>query len=87
MSAKVRVSQNGFTSAIPSRSPTNLNLLAMPVITPSHPDPTVRELDSGGQQVSRRRNMATGLEHTILARSYDLHQKKVIPCVPCVPCV
>jgi len=40
-SAIVRVSQNGCTSAIPSRSPTDFNPLAMPVITPSHPDPTV----------------------------------------------
>ena len=44
----------------------------MPVITPSHPDPTLRELDSGGQQASSRRNMATELEGTILARSRDL---------------
>jgi len=58
-SAQVRVSQNGCTSAIPSCSPTDFNPLAMPVITPSHPDPTVRELDSGGQQDSSRRNMAT----------------------------
>jgi len=71
-SAQVRVSQNGCTSAIPSRSPTDFNPLAMPVITPSHPDPTVRELDSGGQQASSRRNMATGHERTILARSCDL---------------
>jgi len=44
----------------------------MPMITPSHSDPTVRELDSGGQQASSRRNMATGLERTILAGSRDL---------------
>jgi len=44
----------------------------MPVITPSHPDPTVRELDSGGPQASSRRNMATGLERSILARSRDV---------------
>jgi len=72
MSAQVRVSQNGLTSAIPSRSPTDLDTLAMPVINPSHPDPMVRELDSGGQQASSRQNMATGLERTILARSHDL---------------
>jgi len=72
MSAQVRVNQNGCTSAIPSRSPTDFNPLGMPVITPSHPDPTLRELDSGGQQASSRRNMATGLERTILARSRDL---------------
>jgi len=68
-SAQVPVSQNGCTSGIPSRSPTDFNLLAMPVITPSHPDPTVRALDSRGQRASSRRNMATGLERTILARS------------------
>jgi len=72
MSAQVRVSQNGCTSAIPSGSPTDLNPLAMPVITSSHADPMVRELDSGGQQASSRRNMATGLERPILARSLDL---------------
>jgi len=55
ISTLVRVSQNGFTSAIPSFSPTDLNPLAMPaVITPSHPNPTVQELDSGGQQASSR---------------------------------
>jgi len=53
--APVRVSQNCYTSAIPSRSPTVLNLLATPAITPSHPDPTMLELDSaGGQQASSR---------------------------------
>jgi len=71
-STPVHVSQNGFTSAIRSPSPTDLNPVAMPVITPSHPDPTMQELDSGGQQVSSRRNMATWLECTILARSRDL---------------
>jgi len=71
--APVSVSQNGYTSAIPSRSPTVLNLLAMPAITPRHPDPTMLELDSGGgQQASSRRIMATGLEGSILARAYDL---------------
>jgi len=71
-SAQVPVSQNGCTSVIPSCSPTDFNPLAMPVITPSHPDPTVWESDSGGQQASSRQNMATGLECTILARSRDL---------------
>jgi len=53
--APVRVSQNGYTSAIPSHSPTVLNLLATPAITPSHPDPTMLELDcGGGQQASSR---------------------------------
>jgi len=71
--APVRVSQNGYTSAITSRSPTVLNPLATPAITPSHPDPTMLELDSGGgQQASSRRNMATGLAHSILARARKL---------------
>jgi len=72
MSAQVQVNQNGCTSAISSRSPTDFNPLEILVITPSHPDPTVRELDSGGQQGSSRQNMATGLERTILARSRNL---------------
>jgi len=71
-SAQVRVGQNGCTSAIPSGSPKYFTPLSMPVITPSHPDATVGELDSGGPQASSRRNMATGLECTILARSRDL---------------
>jgi len=71
-SAQARVSQNCFTSAIPSGSPTDLNPLQMPVITPSHPDPKVWELDSRRQQASSRRNMASRLEHTIQARSRDL---------------
>jgi len=71
-SAHVRVSQNRCTSAIPSRSPTDFNPLTIPVITPSHPDPTVLELDSGGRQASSRRNIATGLVRTSLARSHDL---------------
>jgi len=44
----------------------------MPVITPSHPDPMVQEFDSGGQQASSRRNIATGFQRTILVRSRDL---------------
>jgi len=53
-SAQVPVSQNSCTSAIPLRSPTAFNPVAMPVITPSDPDPTVRELDSGVQPASSR---------------------------------
>jgi len=71
-SAHVQVSQNGFTSAIRSHSPTELNPLAIPVIRPSHPDSTVWELDSGGQQASSRGSRASGLERTILARCCDL---------------
>jgi len=70
--AAVRVSQNGYTSAIPSRSPTVLNLLATPAITPSHPDPTRLALDSGGgRQASSGRNMVTGLELSILATGLE----------------
>jgi len=73
MPAPVCVSQNGYTSAIPFRLPTVLYRLVMPAITPSHPDPTMRQFDSGGrQQASCRRNMATGLERSILARAHDL---------------
>jgi len=71
-SPPVRVSQNGCTSTISSRSPTDFNPLAMPVITPTHSDPTMRKLDCGGHQASSRRNMATRLKRTILARSRDL---------------
>jgi len=71
--APVPVSQNGYTCAIPSCSPTVLNLPATPAITPSHSDPTMLELDSGGgQQASSRRNMATALARSILARARDL---------------
>ena len=48
--APVCVSQNGFTAAIPSRSAPVLNQLPMPAITPSHQDPTMLKLDSGGGQ-------------------------------------
>jgi len=44
MPAPVRVSQNGYTAAIPFRSPTVLDQLATLAITPSHPDPTMLEL-------------------------------------------
>ena len=60
-SAPVHGSQNRFTSAIPAHSPTVLNPLEMPAITPSQPDPTIPELDSREQQVTSRRNMGTGL--------------------------
>jgi hypothetical protein len=50
-----------------------LNPLATPAITPSHPDATILELDSGGgQQASSRRNIATGHERSILAKARDL---------------
>jgi len=71
--APVRVSQTGYTSATLARAPRVLNPRATLAITPSHPDPPQLELDSGGgQQASRRRNMATELERSILARARDL---------------
>jgi len=68
-SSQVRVSQKGCTSGIPAPSPTDFNPLAMPLITPSHRDPSMPEFPSGGQQASSRQNMETGLERTNLARS------------------
>jgi len=73
MPTPVRFSQKGYTYAIPSDSPTLLNPLATPAITPSHPEPTMLELDSGGgQQASSRQYRATRLECSIRARARDL---------------
>ena len=71
-SAVVHISQNRFTSEVPAHLLTVLNLLEMPAITPSQPDQTMPELDSREQQASSRRNMATGLECTILAKARDM---------------
>ena len=71
--APIRVSQNRYTPAILSRLPAPLNSLAIPVLTPSQSDQTMRELDKGGgQRTSSRRNMAVGLERSILAKARDL---------------
>ena len=72
-SAPVRVSPNGFASAILPRAPTVLDPLATLVITPSHPEPTTLEPNSEGiQQTSSRRNLTVGLERSILAKARDL---------------
>ena len=71
-SAPLHVSQNRFTSAIPTHSLIVLNLLEMPAITPSQPDPTMPELDSRQQEASSRQNMTTGLERTIVAKARDM---------------
>ena len=56
-----------------SRLPAALNLLATPVLTQTQSDPTMRELDDGGgQQSSSRRNVAVGLERSILVKARDL---------------
>jgi len=69
----VRVSQNRFTPAIRSRPSTALGLLEPPAITPSNSGPTTPELDSVGEQhTSSRRNMATGLERSIVLKARDL---------------
>ena len=69
----VPISQNRFTSTIPSRSPTVLNRLETPAITPSHPDLITPKLDSSSeQQTSSRRNMTTGLERSIVLKACDL---------------
>jgi len=70
--APIRVSQNG-TPAFLSRLPAALNLLATPVLTQTQSDPTMREFDTGsGQQTSSRRNVAIGLERSILVKACDL---------------
>ena len=69
----VHVSQNPITPAILSRPPTTLGPLETPAITPSHSGPTTPELDNAGEQHSRsRRNMATGLERSIVLKARDL---------------
>ena len=69
----VRVSKNRFTAATLSRLPTALNPLETQAITLSHSGPSTPELDSVGQQhTSSRRNMATGLERSIVLKAHDL---------------
>jgi len=53
--APVPVSQNCFTCAILSHSPTLSNLLVTPAITLSHLDPTMQELDIRGEQQASSR--------------------------------
>ena len=70
--APIRVSQNR-TPAFLSRLPTALNPLATPVLTQTQSDPTMREFDDGsGQRTSSRRNVAVGLERSILVKARDL---------------
>src|SRR5207237_10904573 len=52
---------------------TAMNPQVIPNITPSHSGPTKPELDSAGEQhTSSRRNMAVGLERSIVLKSHDL---------------
>jgi len=58
---------------ISSRSPTGLNRLETPAITPSHSNPTMPEMQgTGRQQASSGRNMAIGLERSIVLKAHDL---------------
>ena len=70
--APIRVSQN-CTPAFLSQLPAVLNPLATPVLTRTQSDPTMREFDNGsGQWTSSRRNVAVGLERSILVKARDL---------------
>ena len=70
--APIRVSQNR-TPAFLSRLPTTLNPLATPVLTQTPTDTRMREFDDGsGQRTSSRRNVALGLERSILVKARDL---------------
>ena len=70
--APIRVSQNR-TPAFLSRLPAALNPLATPVLTQTQSDPTMREFyNRSEQQTSSRRNVAEGLERSILVKARDL---------------
>ena len=70
--APIRVSQNR-TPAFLSWLPAALNPLATPVLTQTQSDPTMREFDDGsGQRTSSMRNVAVGLERSILVKAHDL---------------
>ena len=69
----IHISQNHFTPTIHSYPPTTLGELEIPAITPSHSGPTMPELHSVDEQhISSRRNMATGLERSIMLKARDL---------------
>jgi len=70
--APIRVSQD-CTPAFLSRLPAALNPLATQVLTQTQLDPTMREFDNGsGQRTSSRRNVAIGLDRSILVKVRDL---------------
>ena len=70
--APIRVCQNRMPAFL-SRLPAALNPLATPVLTQTQSDPTMREFDDGsGQWTSSRRNVAVGLERSILVKARDL---------------
>jgi len=70
--APIQVSQNR-TPAFLSRLPAALNPLATPFLTQTQSDPTMREFDNrSGQPTSSRRNVAVGLERSILVKARAL---------------
>jgi len=70
--APIRVSQIR-TPAFLSWLPAALNPLATPLLTQTQLDPTMREFDNGsGQPTSSRRNVAEGLQRSILVKACDL---------------
>ena len=53
--------------------PAALNSLATPVLTQTQSDPTMQEFDDGsGQRTGIKRNVAVGLERSILVKAGDL---------------
>jgi len=70
--APIRVSQNS-TPAFLSRLPAALNQLPTLVLTQTQSDPTIQEFDNGsGLRTSSRRNVAVGLERSILVKGREL---------------
>jgi hypothetical protein len=70
--APIQASQNRYTPGILSRLPAAVNTFATPVLTQRQRDPRMRELDNGSGQRTSRRNMAVGLERSILLKARDL---------------
>ena len=69
----VSMSQNHLTHRILTHLPTLLNQLETPAITPTDSDSTMPEMPgTGGQQTSSRRNIAIGLECSIVLNARDL---------------
>ena len=70
--APIRVSQNR-TPAFLTQLHSALNPLAISVLTQTQSAPTMREFDNrSGQPTSTRRNVAVGLERSILVKARDL---------------
>ena len=70
--APIQASQTRDMSAILSHLPAAVNTFATQVLTQRQPDSRMRELDNGSGQRTIRRNMAIGLERSILVKVGDL---------------